>query len=219
MRRATWIICCAVAGLGGPTALGGGVPRFCSIGMNFGAPEADSASASGSASDGGVGTARDQLHRVAIQLSRQFQSSSEYQAATLAALQALSAYQVAQATVIQQVQSTPQSQAVNVEIDRLERQLEQARTEANMAGRDHSDKTDAIVMALLNARASISQREAKALAADDGINSLRYAWLDANAALESMRDDLAGRVQTDPRWKSAKAQLDQVRVALVSASE
>ncbi len=217
MRPSTSIICCAIVCLAGHTALGGGIPRFCSIGMKFGAPESDPAN--GSASDGAAESARDQLHRIAIQISRQFESSSDYQAARLAALQAFSAYQAARAAVIQQVQSSPQGLAANVEIDRLERQLEQARDEAKLAGRDHTDKTDAIAMALLNARSAISQREAKALAADDGVNNLRYAWLDANAALESMRGDLAQRVQSDPQWKSAKAQLEQARVALASASE
>jgi len=218
MRRTMWIICCAIVGLAGPTALGGGIPRFCSIGMNFGPPEVDSAP-SGSASDAGVGTARDQLHRVAIVLSRQFEVSPDYQAARLAAMQAFSAYQTARAAVIQQVQSSPQGLAANVEIDRLERQLNQAREEAKMAGRDHSDKTDAIAMALLNARSALSQQEAEALAADQGVSTLRYAWLDANAALESMRDDLASRLQTDPQWKNAKAQLEQARGALASAAE
>jgi hypothetical protein len=219
MCRPIWIICCVIAGVAAPPVLGAGIPRFCSIGMNFGPPEADSAPSNGSTSDSGVGTARDQLHRVAIVLSRQFEAASDYQAAELAALQAFSAYQTAKAAVIQQVQSSPQGLAGSVQIDHLEQQLDQARQEAKLAGKDHSDTTDAIAVELLNARAAISQRETKAVAADEGVNTFRYAWLDANAALEGMRDDLSERILSDPQWKSAKAQLEQARTALASASE
>jgi hypothetical protein len=142
--------------------------------------------------------------------------SPDYQEAKLATRQALSAYQAAKQDARLRLQQSPEGLAAQVEIDRLERQLDEAREQAKLAGRDHSERIDAIAMALLKQRSAVSRREAETVAADERLASLRYAWLDANARLEKLRDDFSQQLHSDPQWKTAKAQLEQARGALAS---
>jgi hypothetical protein len=220
IRRAIWMSCFAVAGLAMPTAALSAGPTFCYIGLALheSAPESSAQEAAAQSASATVGIARDQLHKAAIALSRQFESSTDFQSAELAMLQAFSAYQVARAEVLYTVRQTPEGAAAQVQIDRLERQLDDARLQAKFAGKDHSDQIDAIALALLNQRSAASRREAEALAADERLAGLRYAWLDADARMAELHDSFAQQLHADPQWKSAKAQLEQARTALASIS-
>jgi hypothetical protein len=219
MRSARWIICCVVA-LAIPASAVAAGPTFCFIGlrMSGGGAESSSQDSAAVSASSGTGNARDQLHRLAIQLSRQFESSPDYQQAELAAAQALSAYHLAQADALNVVRSSPQGIAAQVEIDRLERQLDEARARANLAGKNHSAEIDALAMELLDKRSAVSRREVAAVAGDDKLATLRYAWLDANAKSQMIRDGFSQQLHSDPQWKNARAQLEQSWGAMASAS-
>jgi hypothetical protein len=222
IHRANFILVSLILSAALPSyAVAGGVPTFNLIGLRtIGSDEASSSDDSGAnAAFTGVDNARDQLHRVAIQMLREFEGSPDYQQARLAALQAFSAYEVARADALDTVRASQSGLAAQVRIDRLESQLDNARLEAKLAGRDRSDKTDALAMQLLDERSALSRAEAQAIAADQKVSGLRYAWLDANANLQTMRDGFAQRVCTDPKWRNAKTQLEQARGALASVGE
>ena len=222
MPRATFILVILLSAAALPTcAVAGGPPTFNLIGLRtVGSDDTSSSDDSGaSAAFTGVDNARDQLHRVAIQMSREFEGSPDYQQARLAALQAFSAYEVATADALDTVRASQAGLAAQVRIDRLESELDEARLEAKLAGRDQSDKTDALALELLDERSALSRAEALAIAADQKVSSLRYAWLDANANLQTMRDGFAQRVCTDPKWRNAKTQLEQARGAIASVGE
>lgn len=222
MRLAMLIFLILLSAIALPTyAVAGGVPTFNLIGLRTVDSEDASCSAdsTANASFSGVDSARDQLHRVAIQMSREFEGAPDYQQVRLVALQAFCTYQVAKADALDTIRASQWGLAAQVRIDRLERQLDDARQEAKLAGRDHSDKTDSLALQLLEERSALSRAEAQAIAADEKVNTLRYSWLDANANLQGMRDSFAQRLHTDPQWRNAKMQLEQARGALASVGE
>jgi hypothetical protein len=166
-----------------------------------------------------VDTARYQLHRTSVQLSRQFEQSTEYQAARAAALQAFMNYQMGKQGSLAMLRISPTATAAQIEIDRLEKQLDDARQKAKLAGTDHSAAISAIALELLEKRSAVSHLESLAMAADQNLSTLRYAWIDANAKLAQMQDDFAQRLRSDPQWQSAKIQLEQARTSLASISQ
>jgi hypothetical protein len=219
-----WMIGCAISCLAMPAmanAANSGV-TFCFIGLNLrdGGPETSSAdnSAAQVASDG-VATARDQLHRANIQLERQFEQSADYQQARLAAMQALSAYEQARQASLATVQSSSESASAELDIEHLEKQLDDARREAKLAGRDQSPKIEAIALELLEKRSAISHRQTKAFAGDDNLNNLRFTWIDAHAKLAAMESQFAQQLRADPQWRNAKSQLEQAQTSLASISQ
>jgi hypothetical protein len=134
-------------------------------------------------------------------------------------MQAYWAYQLAEEQLLATLRLSPQSVSAQIEIERLEQKLDGARQEAQLAGRDQSDKINAIALELLDKRSAVSHREAQAMAADENVNNLRYAWLDANAKFTALQEDFAQRIHADPQWQSAKSQLEQARTALASVSQ
>ena len=92
-------------------------------------------------------------------------------------------------------------------------------SKAKLAGTDHSAAISAIALELLEKRSAVSHLESLAMAADQNLSTLRYAWIDANAKLAQMQDDFAQRLRSDPQWQSAKIQLEQARTSLASISQ
>ena len=221
MRRARLIGCLIFAIIGAPAPLFAGGITTCFIGLNLREsgpePETPQESAARSAS-AVVSSARDQLHKTQSQIARQVELSPDLQSAKLSAMRAFIDYQLAKQAVVNTSRLAPEGLKAQIEIERLEQQLDDARQEAKLAGVDHSDKIDAVAIALLQKRSAASRHEAESMATDQKLMKLRYAWLDADANLAALEDTLAEQVHTDPQWRSAKNQLEQARTALASIS-
>ncbi len=209
---------------GARVAMAGGIVQYGGTGglqwniSNSGSESSQYSAASQTAEDG-VSTASLQLHRIQLQLALALQNSSDYQSTLHDVQETYTTYQLCEAALLESIRSTPASIAAGIEIEKLEAQLASARLEAKFAGRDRTDKIEALAHELLLRRSAVSQREAQALYADPTLTSLRYAWLDANAKLVSIQNAFASRLLADPQWRSAKSTLEQARTSLASAAE
>jgi hypothetical protein len=165
-----------------------------------------------------VGTARDQLHRMNILLTRQFLQSDEYQTARLATQLASVNYQSGKQGALALLRLSPASVAAQIEIDRLEQKLDDARQESRLAGTDETAKIQTLALELLEKRSAVTHRETQVLAADENLINLRYVWIDSYAKLAALQDAFAQQLHTDPQWRSAKSQFEQARTSLASIS-
>jgi hypothetical protein len=221
-KRIVW---CWIAAFALPTLATPTVALCAGITTNFiglrlvdsGSDDTPDDSAALAASEG-VRSARDQVHRMDIQLARRFEETADYQLARLDAAQAYWAYALRKEQALATLHLSPEYAAGRIAIERLEQQLDDAREQARLAGKDHGEQIDAFAHELLTRRSALSQQEAKFVAADRAFNQLRYAWLDSNAKLVAMEEDFAQRLRVDPQWQSAKSQLEQARTALASIS-
>ena len=66
-------------------------------------------------------------------------------------------------------------------------------------------------------RAEISAFRNSALQADEGVETARYALMDAGTEVRRLRADARARVTSDPAWQSARDLLEAARMQYAGA--
>jgi hypothetical protein len=202
---------------GPPMVYSGG----CTISLHFSYPESPSSSASDDAAQPAataVQRARDQLHRVALSVQRTLQASPQYAQAMRDTQQAYLDYALARQASLEAAHASPEMMTMKIEIEHLEQRLTAARDQARLDGKDQTADVCSLSWALLAQRAKFSRWETDALKADETVQKLYFAFLDANLKVLSIQQDLTQQFTANSEWRSAKAQLEQTQTALASIS-
>ncbi|HMB94897.1 MAG TPA: hypothetical protein VKK61_02545 [Tepidisphaeraceae bacterium] len=153
-----------------------------------------------------VAKAQDAISRSLENLRRMFESSSDYQQALSEVRTARNEYERAREDVLTTWQQTQQYKSVQLEIWKLQKQLD--------ANRAEPEKIAELAEQLLQTRMALSKIESNLLGSDEKIKTARYAMLDAQAKAAALRENFVQSIRSDPQWQAARRQLDgAVRVA------
>jgi len=157
--------------------------------------------------------AQDELNRAIADARRTFVESTEYVTAVDEQRRAAHDYAAAREAVLSGLRQSPGHVAARLEIERLQRHLDELRGLGAPAAR-----VNAAATALLERRAALTLIESAALKSDDSFIDARYAWIDGSAKMAALWRDFAETLRADPACAATRQKIVDARQRLASLS-
>ena len=157
-----------------------------------------------------ISRARREIGRAIRERRQNFESSNEWQQAIGAVRKTRADFEKARSEALETLRQNTEYKSAQIQIWKLQEDLDAARAQGK------TQQVNDIALRLLAERSAVSRSEANALADDETIRQARYAMIDAQAKASALRRGFVESIQSDPQWRSARAQLDQARSHLAS---
>lgn len=148
------------------------------------------------------------LNRAILQARREFLESADYQNALFELRSASAEHRSARDAALASVRRSPQYLSIRIKTENMHRDLEATR--GGPRGADAASRA----ASLLALRGELSAMEADVLAADDSYHDARYALIDANIRLASLRREFEQTVRSDPLIAAARERVAAARQRL-----
>jgi hypothetical protein len=146
--------------------------------------------------------AQRELMLAIAEVRRHFLESGELREARAAVASASADYRIARDAALASLRTSQPYKSARIDIERLERQMERARS-----GRR------SIATVILEKRAAISRLEMDALKSSDDFQTARYGLMDANIHLAGLWRDFQQHLKTDARCEAARERIAAARRA------